>query len=142
MLNVRWCHGVTRILILLSAFLRQSRLVACEAAKALHRHSRLVYQDGLLCESVGLCHGIVGSVYALLSASNAFEILEDFTEYRNERYRLNALHLATDHEGLTINDRPWSLYEELAGIYCASIDVLYRMSDEERRVGMPGFDDF
>ncbi|RDB29807.1 LanC-like protein 3 [Hypsizygus marmoreus] len=154
---VQWCHGATGILILLSAILRQSNhhplrnSLHAKAATALHRGARLVYQHGLLRKGVGLCHGIAGSVYALLAASDAFDILDDFTEHRAERYRLKALHLAhlaTDHEVLTTNgemkvpDRPWSLYEGMAGMCCAWMEILCRMSDEERRVGMPGFDDF
>jgi len=110
--------------------------------------ANLVYKRGLLRKGVGLCHGVAGSVYALLAASNALDTCS------NSQYFLSrAAHLAllsTFREEMTSTremitpDHPWSLYEGLAGMCCALAEVLCRLDKKGCRrplSGFPGFDD-
>jgi Lanthionine synthetase C-like protein len=114
-----------------------------------------VYRHGLLRKGVGICHGVAGSVYALLAVS---DILDHHStnpakpdQTPSKKYLLRAVHLAhlaTSHETLTANgematpDRPWSLYEGTAGMCCAWAEVLLRLEGKRSLYrGMPGFDD-
>ncbi|KXN85641.1 hypothetical protein AN958_10978 [Leucoagaricus sp. SymC.cos] len=174
----RWCHGAPAMLILLSTILRMSVTPAVitgltekqqdRFVVSLQRGCALVYMQGLLRKGVGLCHGVAGSVYALLAASN---VLDDPcnvntsqssetnpTGTNSERHApyftqaAHLAHLATYSSSLTRKgdmktpDHPWSLYEGMAGMCCAWGEVLFRMKDKERTScllcsGMPGYDD-
>ena len=80
---VHWCHGAPGFLILFSALLRRasSSPAAYPLPPALHatllaataRAAELVYTRGFLRKGVGLCHGVAGSVFALLAASSALD---------------------------------------------------------------------
>jgi Lanthionine synthetase C-like protein len=165
----RWCHGAPGMLILLCTVLRMGAsttfasttpLTASLRDKiivALHRGASLTYTTGLLRKGVGLCHGVAGSVYALLAVSDVLDREFHSDKGTNDTYLSKALHLAhlaTSHAELTskgrmrVPDRPWSLYEGMAGMCCAWADVLCRFEASEesgpvRRTGrgMPGFDD-
>jgi hypothetical protein len=91
----------------------------------------------------------------LLAVSDVLD-QEQSQKERGDTYLLKALHLAhlaTSHSALTssgemrVPDRPWSLYEGMAGMCCAWADVLSRCeAGEEKFTGrggssMPGFDD-
>ncbi|KDR70227.1 hypothetical protein GALMADRAFT_892453 [Galerina marginata CBS 339.88] len=154
---VHWCHGATGVVILLSMALRilhdHEDAIAMDGIEHKLRQSlqlgaSLVYKNGLLRKGVGLCHGVAGSVYALLAVSNALDTSSD------RRFFSKAVHLAflaTLHEDLTssdemtIPDHPWSLYEGLAGMCCAWAEILSRLdSNDPRRsvCGFPGYNDF
>jgi len=158
-----WCHGAPGMLILLSTLLRRlppsttnSSPPETSISPALHEKinasithaASLVYTRGFLRKGVGICHGVGGSVFALLAAANA-------QPANAEEHLSRAVHLAqlaTQYRSLTRRrlmtgpDRPWSLYEGLAGMCCAWAEVVGRV----RRgggvlpgvgCGMPGFDD-
>ncbi|KAL0566997.1 hypothetical protein V5O48_015000 [Marasmius crinis-equi] len=166
---VQWCHGATGSLLLLSRTLQvstnnpetirispttQTRLIS-----SLRAGASLVYRHGLLRKGIGLCHGIAGSIYALLAAADAIALVPEDGNKRNAGYYFGrAVHLAelaTDFEALTkdgkmnVPDRPLSLFEGLAGMCCAWGEVCDRVegasSRSEKwyrpRSGMPGFDD-
>lgn len=88
-------------------------------------------------------------MYALISASS---ILDSANETVYLKKAVHLAHLATmagkfvkDGE-MGTPDRPWSLYEGLAGMCCAWSDVLTRIAQNpEKRLrrasGMPGYDD-
>jgi hypothetical protein len=125
----------------------------------------LVYRHGLLSKGVGLCHGVGGSVFALLAVSDVLDparTKKTKTSKSNETqlsteenyYLVRAVHLAqlaANHEALTargemsVPDHPWSLYEGMAGMCCAWAEVLRRLTLKQGRPcdrsGMPGFDD-
>lgn len=139
------------MLVLLATLLRRGTVkdeTKQAARTALAKGGRLVYERGLLRKGVGLCHGVAGNVYALLAVSEA---LDDATRLRVEgewfRRALHLAHLACSYERLTARgematpDRPYSLYEGVAGVCCAWADVLALLAGTRRRAGMPGFDD-
>ena len=156
----RWCHGAPAVLILLSTVIKQygslahnppfslPRNVEDSARVALSRGGKLVYDKGLLRKGVGLCHGVGGTVYALLAVSDVLDAgLTDPSEWS---WFLRAVHiaqLAASYERLTkkgemsIPDRPNSLYEGVAGMCCAWAEVLRRMDGRRSGEGMPGYND-
>lgn len=162
---VQWCHGAPGIIILLSTAIRRSLApqdhlsigndLQEKVIESLRRGGRVVYRHGLLRKGVGICHGVAGSVYALLAVSDIVDHHSRNTakpdQTANKKYLLRAAHLAymaTSHETLTANgemstqDHPWSLYEGMAGMCCAWAEVLLRLEGKQSLYkGMPGFDD-
>ncbi|KAI0635461.1 hypothetical protein C8Q77DRAFT_1217277 [Trametes polyzona] len=215
---VQWCHGAPGFLMLLSTLLRRAALSpeACplpdnlrtSIVAAMTRAGDLVYERGLLRKGVGLCHGVGGSVYALLAVSDALDAHQPAAhpdsptassptptthtskplsharslahslslshhshaahdpsaqemqrEPEKHRWLLRAAHLAelaAGYQSLTqkgemrVPERPYSLYEGIAGMCCTWSEVLMRLpngnghgngAEEKRRGGMPGFDD-
>jgi len=186
---VQWCHGASAVLILLATLLTRFRVGAgtlgsqdphhtsfaspsaeqsgctlpnstSNAARiALARGGNIVYERGLLRKGVGLCHGVAGSVYALLAVSSALDsydhgqVLESPGEGAHWLMRAVWLaQLATDYERLTsqgemrVPDRPYSLHEGIAGMCCAWGEVLRRLEGRKGpggrpASGFPGYDD-
>lgn len=106
----------------------------------------MVYHHGLLRKGLGICHGIAGSVYALLAASAAFHALGDTQQ--EEKAFGRAVHLAlltTSYEQferdgeMRVPDREVSLYEGLAGMCCAWKAALALLSGDKEAGGVPGF---
>ena len=145
------------MLILLSTLLRQHvspalpEPLARAARPALERGARFVHAHGLLRKGVGLCHGVAGSVYALLAVSDALDPGPDtanagLKEQTWLRAAAHLAHCACAYERLTARgemrtpDRPYSLYECIAGMCCAWADVVARI-DGRKGSGMPGYDD-
>ncbi|CAL1710767.1 unnamed protein product [Somion occarium] len=185
---IQWCHGATGTLILLSTLLRKfssqstsattsssthrslgvPETLVSSARKALASGGDLVYTHGLLRKGVGLCHGVAGSVFALLAVSDALSSPispgpTPSTQGQHavviDQYFFYAIHLsqlALSYETLTqrgdmrVPDRPYSLYEGLAGMCCAWAEVVKRLDrvlqgQAHRNTimgsGMPGYDD-
>ncbi|EPQ51489.1 hypothetical protein GLOTRDRAFT_22498, partial [Gloeophyllum trabeum ATCC 11539] len=126
---VQWCHGAPAVLILLSTLIKRASALhtpsslLTAAKSALQRGAALVYERGLLRKGVGLCHGVAGSVYALLAASDVLD-----AESSEPMQLQRAVYLAvqaTQWDDLVrkaemqLPDRPYSLYEGLAGMCCA-----------------------
>ncbi|KAJ3849145.1 hypothetical protein EV368DRAFT_47922, partial [Lentinula lateritia] len=158
---VQWCHGASGMLILFTTLIRRavahpevfplSTSFLTSIATAIQRAASLVYEKGLLCKGVGLCHGVAGSVYALLAASDAMGLWKHYEHSKVHFLRaIHLAHLATSYSQLTLSremtspDKPWSLYGGVAGMCCAWAEVYDRLGTTGRnldRSGMPGFDD-
>jgi hypothetical protein len=156
----RWCHGAPAVVILLSAIIRKEEIykqissaLQDRIASALEKGTAFIYDQGFLRKGVGLCHGVGGSVFALLSAADAFSALArsaDSDETRQASLCLRrATHfalLATEWRRLTEQcvmdqpDRPWSLYEGLAGMCTAWAAVAGTLNGGKMK-GMPGYSD-
>ncbi len=130
--------------------------------QSLHHGAHLVYNQGLLRKGVGLCHGVSGNVYALLSASdildkgstspNSSSTITDLSLNLRKCFS-KAAHLAflgkfyndpSVLPGMRTPDHPWSLYEGMAGMCCAWAEVLCRMdarSPRRKQSGFPAYDD-
>jgi hypothetical protein len=123
-------------------------------AQALVDGANLTYERGLLRKGVGLCHGVSGSVFTLLSAADYFDEVHPGSGER-EKWLARATHLAllgikwpelTEKGEMTTPDRPWSLYEGLAGMCTAWAAMAHRLGAEAegkpvRTLGLPGYDD-
>jgi len=113
---------------------------------ALIRGGDLVYTQGFLRKGVGLCHGVAGSIYALLAISNVLPVNSGSSSVWLER-ATHLARMATTYRELEksgemgVPDRPYSLYEGIAGMCCAWADV-WRTLNGARVGGMPGYDDF
>ncbi|KAF8960663.1 hypothetical protein BDZ97DRAFT_1905851 [Flammula alnicola] len=153
---VQWCHGASGMLILLATALRvlhdQKDMIATnniedKLRNSLHLGANFVCKHGLLRKGVGLCHGVAGSVYALLAASDVLDTSV------NKQIFAKAAHLAflatfrddmTASKDMVIPDHPWSMYEGLAGACCAWAEVLCRLDSQDSRrssSGFPAYDD-
>ncbi|KAJ6567571.1 hypothetical protein DFH09DRAFT_1155795 [Mycena vulgaris] len=166
---VQWCHGASGILLLLCTVLRCATPTSPapllgKVIASVQAGAALVYRHGLLSKGVGICHGVAGSVFALLAVSDVLDRATDKKKLKgpnatalgeeDKYYLVRAVHLAqlaTGYESLTargemgVPDHPLSLYEGLAGMCCAWAEVLQRLSSIQGlqfdRSGMPGFDD-
>ncbi|KAJ7653299.1 hypothetical protein DFH06DRAFT_1205264 [Mycena polygramma] len=164
---VQWCHGASGILLVLCTVLRCATPTSAgprleKVIASVQAGASLVYRHGLLSKGLGLCHGVAGSVFALLAVSDVLDTVRiqkskttKSKASQGERYYLaRAVHLAqlaANHEAMTARgemgtpDHPWSLYEGMAGMCCAWAEVLRRLTVKQGRPcdrsGMPGFDD-
>ena len=157
---LRWCHGAPGLVILFSTILKRASELSVSPGlqsrlkSAIDRASDLIYREGFLKKGVGLCHGVSGGVFALLSASDALDGYDK--DLLPERF-YQAVHLAVlgshwhgmERKGeLRQPDAPYSLYEGLSGLCSAFAAILERITpDGEWRGlgsafrGMPGYDD-
>lgn len=117
---VHWCHGAPgAVYFLLRAYQiynDQKYLDACKKA------ADLIWKKGLLRKGAGICHGVSGNGYAFLML---FKVTQDtrylyraikFTEFLSKsRFIRKAI----------IPDRPYSLYEGIAGAVCFLIDLIH-----------------
>ncbi len=137
---------------------------------ALNKGADIVYIKGLLRKGVGLCHGVAGSVYALLATSDALNhgdeqyLLTVGDDVKMNTWLFRAIHLAqlaTAYEDLTRRgemttpDYPFTLYGGVAGMCCAWAEVVRRLDrvlgrdgggngmSEDMGIahGIPGYDD-
>ncbi|KAI8477471.1 MAG: Lanthionine synthetase C-like protein [Monoraphidium minutum] len=116
---VQWCHGAPGLIPTLlkaeSALGGGGRYLG-----AARRAAEAVWARGMLTKGVGLCHGISGSGYALLSMYRAtgeqryLEMAQAFAVFAAERWQ----------ELYEEPDRPASLYEGLAGAVSLWLDVV------------------
>jgi len=116
---IHWCHGPTGcvpLLLKMAEFYRESQYL--EIATQM---SELICTRGLLCEKgPGLCHGIPGNGYAFLAMHRVCPGRGLWLR----RARHFAVFAALHAEDLTTHaDRPYSLFEGLAGALCFWKDV-------------------
>uniref|UniRef100_D8QM16 Squalene cyclase N-terminal domain-containing protein n=1 Tax=Schizophyllum commune (strain H4-8 / FGSC 9210) TaxID=578458 RepID=D8QM16_SCHCM len=164
---IQWCHGAPGILMLLCRSLRHpsaSRYnhILPELTHAIDKATSLIYRHGLLRKGLGACHGVAGSVFALLTCARLYlhpppawtkgktPAYASHTRAKGRKALYRAVHLA--HLVLSpevfakmfVPDRPHSLYEGLAGMCCAWAAVLAALRGcgaKEGCWGMPGYDD-
>jgi len=112
------------------------------------------WREGFLKKGVGLCHGVSGSVFALLAASDALDGYDKdlLPERFYQAVHLTALgshwHGMTREGELRRPDAPYSLYEGLSGLCSAYAAILERITPDGKWRGlgsvfrgMPGYDD-
>ncbi|KAF9488789.1 hypothetical protein BDN71DRAFT_1402742 [Pleurotus eryngii] len=145
---VQWCHGATGIVLMLCILVHRATYIPqilslshaqfISILSVISKGASLIYRHGLLRKGVGLCHGVAGSVYALIAVASAVEHYnlsgaslsgsEGSPAHSPVEYLARAVHLAhlatkyveLSEEGrMTTPDRPWSLYEGSAGMCCA-----------------------
>jgi lantibiotic modifying enzyme len=115
---VHWCHGAPgHVLLLVKASSVFGNPVYLERAKEIGEN--VLMQRGILRKGVGLCHGISGNAYALLSIGRATEDPKWIQQAKA------FAQFAWDHlnELETIPDHPYSLYEGCAGLAILLLDL-------------------
>lgn len=134
---VQICHGTPGLLVLLATARRNQYLNTSfwqpEWDQAIHLGAEKVWQEGLLAKGGSLCHGLAGNAWSLLLLHNCFEDdregvqISDYFLARGLSLLLlaresppysTALKIPSSYNFRT-PDRPYSLYEGLAGELCA-----------------------
>ncbi|XP_055713050.1 lanC-like protein 3 homolog [Phlebotomus papatasi] len=116
---VHWCHGAPGAVYLLAksylVFKDEKYLRACKLA------ADLVWRKGLLLKGPGICHGVAGNGYVFL-------LLHQLTQDPKYLYRaIKFMEFLSDPEfrqNARTPDRPFSLYEGIAGTVCFLADLL------------------
>jgi membrane transport protein XK len=116
---IHWCHGAGGVIFLLAKaylFWQDERyLNACK------RCGDLIWQRGLLKKGPGICHGVGGHGLCHLLL---FRLTKDVKYlYRASKFFefLNTQEFKTQAR---TPDRPFSLFEGLAGTVCFAIEIL------------------
>ncbi|XP_052452662.1 lanC-like protein 2 isoform X1 [Carassius gibelio] len=115
---VHWCHGapgVIHMLIMAHRVFREEKYLR-DAAEC----GEVIWQRGLLRKGYGLCHGTAGNGYAFLSLYHATQDKKYL--YRACKFAEWCLDYGT--HGCRIPDRPYSLFEGMAGAIHYLSDVL------------------
>uniref|UniRef100_A0AAG5CZZ5 LanC-like protein 3 homolog n=1 Tax=Anopheles atroparvus TaxID=41427 RepID=A0AAG5CZZ5_ANOAO len=114
-----WCHGCAGAIYLCAkaylTFREEKYLQSCRKC------ADAIWRRGLLRKGPGICHGVSGNGYAFLLMYRLTG--ENVYLYRAGKF---AEFLATDtfSGSLLTPDRPYSLYEGLAGAVCFLVDIL------------------
>jgi lantibiotic modifying enzyme len=133
---VHWCHGATgHILLLVKAFeiFHEDKYLV----KAQNIATRVLIPRGLLKKGVGLCHGISGNAYALLAIHRAtiklrkkscLDQAQDDSNLHSSEWLAMAINFAVFaleklDELKDVPDRPYSLFEGMAGLSSLLIDL-------------------
>ena len=116
---IHWCHGAPGVFYLFAkayiVFQEEKYLNACLKC------GDLIWHKGLLRKGPGICHGVAGNGYVFL-------ILYRLTKDPKHLYRATKFMEFLTNEMFVkearIPDRPFSLYEGLAGTVCFLVDLL------------------
>lgn len=117
---VHWCHGAPGVIYL---FLRAYKIYKEEKyLTASKMAADLIWTQGLLRKGPGICHGVAGNAYAFL-------VLYKVTQEPRDLYRTikfaEFLSSPEFNEYSSTPDRPYSLYEGIAGTVCFLVDLLH-----------------
>lgn len=115
---VHWCHGapgVLHTLIMAHKVFREEKYLR-DAVDC----GELIWQKGLLRKGYGLCHGTAGNGYAFLSL---YQLTHD-KKYLYRACKFAEWCLDYGKHGCRIPDRPYSLFEGMAGTVHYLSDVL------------------
>lgn len=115
---VHWCHGAPgHVMLLAKASQVYNDSTYLDRAKEIA--TNVIMKRGLLRKGVGLCHGISGNAYSLLTIGRMTE--DPIWMQRGKSFA----HFALDHlnELEMIPDRPYSLYEGVAALAVLLLDL-------------------
>lgn len=117
---VHWCHGAPgAIYFLLKAYKIFKDVKYLDACK---KAADLIWEKGLLKKGSGICHGVSGNGYAFLMLYKVTqEPLHLYRAIRFAEFLTKSRFMNEANEP----DRPYSLYEGLAGAVCFLIDLLH-----------------
>lgn len=123
--KVQWCHGAPGMaLLFMKAYNLFQDIRYLESAKA---SAKLIWQEGLLTKGPGLCHGIAGNGYIFLLLYRITE-QEQYLYYATRFF--NFLTTSKFLNSGRIPDRPYSLFEGIAGTVCFVADLLDPLQSE------------
>eukprot|EP01126_Amoeba_proteus_P047251 TRINITY_DN5383_c0_g1_i7.p1 TRINITY_DN5383_c0_g1~~TRINITY_DN5383_c0_g1_i7.p1 ORF type:complete len:339 (+),score=57.73 TRINITY_DN5383_c0_g1_i7:435-1451(+) len=116
---VQWCHGSPALVFLLS--LAHSLWKEELYCRTLHLCGDVIWKKGFLCKGAGLCHGIAGNGYALLSVYKTTGDLK----YLHRTIKFVEAYFSPKFSKLfQTPDHPWSLYGGLSGLSCLLMDLV------------------
>lgn len=116
---MHWCHGAGGAIYLFAKayliFKDEKYLNSC------YLSANLIWKKGLLRKGPGICHGVGGNGYAFLLM---YRLTRDpVFLYRASKFMEFLLNPTFQKEART-PDRPFSLYEGVAGTVCFLVDLL------------------
>ncbi|XP_060855740.1 lanC-like protein 2 isoform X1 [Metopolophium dirhodum] len=124
---VQWCHGASGVthtyVLAYKVFLDEKYLNAAV------QYADIVWKRGLLTKGYGLCHGVSGNSYAFMSLFQ----LTGKTKYLYRAARFVDWCLTTNRQN-RIPDNPYSMFEGVAGVTYALMDV-----QDPIAANIPGF---
>jgi lantibiotic modifying enzyme len=128
---VHWCHGAPGLCLLLikasSVFQATDHNSAQKyTAMAMKLADEVVWPRGLLKKGTGLCHGISGNGYVLLQLSKSLEGSTASEKWYKRAFMYASFAVANLNELKHVPDRPFSLYEGIAGLACYLLDCCDR----------------
>uniref|UniRef100_A0A8C6NRG7 LanC lantibiotic synthetase component C-like 2 (bacterial) n=1 Tax=Nothobranchius furzeri TaxID=105023 RepID=A0A8C6NRG7_NOTFU len=116
---VHWCHGapgVIHMLLMAHKVFKEEKYLK-EAAES----AEVIWQRGLLRKGYGICHGTAGNAYSFMSL---YHVTQE-KKYLYRAYKFAEWCLDYGTHGCRIPDRPYSLFEGMAG-------TIYFLSEVER----------
>ncbi|KAK4698185.1 hypothetical protein P7C70_g8099, partial [Phenoliferia sp. Uapishka_3] len=151
--TVYWCHGAGGFTQFLSLLLKLNAKGALplgadrkdRVITGLDRSATAVWERGLLRKGPGICHGIGGSAWVLLAASQApFLPPAIQAKYRSQAISMGVFvtrwQELVEKGEIRLPDTPKSLFEGIAGTMCFWGDLLEIMGGGKGR-GFPGMSD-
>lgn len=115
---VHWCHGAAGFIHLFAkAYEIFGEELYLKEAKSC---SEVIWKRGLLKKGYGLCHGVAGNAYAFLRVYR----LTSEQKYLYQACRFAEFCCAYGTHGCRIADRPYSLFEGMAGTIFFLVDML------------------
>jgi len=136
---VHWCHGATGLvplLLQLAGTFREPSYLAMAAELG-----EVIWRRGLLStKGPGLCHGIPGNGYALLTLHRADPRSEAGMTWLRRARHFAVFVAGRCAELLPYADRPYSMFEGLAGALAFWHDVLRASECPEEAGRFPGYD--
>lgn len=127
---VQLCHGAPAFLCLMAAAKRNapfsSQFWLPQWDDAIFAASDVVWKEGLLTKGCSLCHGIGGNALSILLLADPVDSKTDGHLQAGCAMLLEALEtppFKSEEGRYRMPDKPWSLYEGLAGLVCAWSEV-------------------
>lgn len=114
---VHWCHGAPG---LVSTLIEGYRVFGDQKyLEAALKSGDVIWSRGLLKKGYGLCHGVAGNAYAFLSLFRATG------DYKHLHRAVKFAEFCAEYgsHGCRTPDRPWSLFEGLAGTIYFMFDI-------------------
>ncbi|KAK2156084.1 hypothetical protein LSH36_222g03052 [Paralvinella palmiformis] len=126
---IHWCHGAPGWIHM---FILSYKVFSSEKyLKDARSCAEVIWKRGLLRKGYGICHGVAGNAYGFVALYNLTG---------EEKYLYRAVKFAEwcfdyGHHGCRIPDRPYSLFEGLAGTIYFLVDLL-----DPAKARFPAFD--
>jgi len=121
---VHWCHGAPGFIHM---FIQAYRVFGDQRyLNEAHSCANVIWQRGLLRKGYGICHGAAGNGYAFLML---YQLTQD-TKYLYRALKFAEWIFDYGKHGCRIADRPYSLFEGMAGTLYYLVDLLHPMEAE------------
>lgn len=116
---VHWCHGAPGIIYLFAKayqiYGEEKYLKSCQLS------ADLIWKEGLLYKGPGICHGVAGNGYVFLMM---YRLTKDPKYLFQAGKFMEFLSNSSFLSDAATPDRPFSLYEGVAGTVCFLVDLL------------------
>lgn len=136
---VHWCHGPTGLVPLLLRMAETYREPSYLAMAS--ELGEVIWRRGLLrSKGPGLCHGIPGNGYALLALHRVDPSSEAGRRWLRRARHFAAFVASRCADFMPCADRPYSMFEGLAGALVFWHDVLHSSESPDEAARFPGYE--